>query len=232
MAITSLTPEHILKATPLTDQVAAVIKNRILHGELQSGERLVEQQLARSLGVGQNVIREALIALAHLGFVRRVANRGTYVTKLTLRDACKLAEVRAELECLAVRLIGERMLRGSVDWAPFEECLRSMREAAAGNDREKFYECDIQFHRMLWELADNEHLAQSLEQIVVPLFAFFIMLYMRKHGATESFLESVAAHEKVIAILKESGGDAAEAAMRGIVDLAVQHQQGLITEDV
>jgi DNA-binding GntR family transcriptional regulator len=230
MASATAPSGEILKAVPLTEQVTAILKDRILRGDLRSGERIVEQQLARNLGVGQNVIREALIALAHRGFVRRVANRGTYVTKLTLREAHKLGEVRAELECLAVRLITRRMRQDVMNWAPFDEMLECMRKAAESGDREKFYDCDINFHRMLWALADNEHLSQMLEQIVVPLFAFFIMLYMRQNGATESLVESVAAHEKLISALKHSGGEAAVEAMREIVDLSLKHQQGLIAE--
>ena len=83
-------------------------KEQIFNGDLRPGERVVEQKFARQFGVGQNAIREALIELAHLGFVRRVPTKGTYVTKVTPEDAVKIARVRRALEGLAIELILER----------------------------------------------------------------------------------------------------------------------------
>ncbi len=222
-------PPLLVKPVALTDQVGDLIKSRILRGDLKPGERLVEQQLAKSLQVGQNVVREALIDLAHHGFVRRIANRGTYVTELSLTEARKLAEVRMNLESLAVELIARRAEVEPLDWKPLEELLARMRNAAAAGDRESFYDADLKFHQRLWSLADNEYLAQLLEQIVVPLFAFFIMLYMRKTNVAEKLLDAVQAHEKVLADLKTSGAKAGAAAMRELVDLSLQHQKGLIS---
>ena len=230
MSTASPTPVELVRAVSLTEQIAANIRTRILKGELRPGERLVEQQLAKALGVGQNAVREALFDLAHRGFVRRVVNRGTYVTSLTFEEASKLAEVRGALEALAIDLVRRRANSESIDWAPLEKLLEAMRHAAHAGDREAFYRADLSWHHELWRLADNEHLYQSLEQVVVPLFAFFIMLYMRRDNATESFLEAVDAHQKVVDGLKTTGGDAAAGAMRELVDLALKHQQGLIAQ--
>ena len=222
-------PAELIRAVSLTEQVAGNIRMRILKGELRPGERLVEQQLAKALGVGQNAVREALIDLAHHGFVRRVVNRGTYVTSLTFEEASKLAEVRGALETLAIELVQRRAARESIDWVPLEGLLEEMRQAAHAGDREEFYRADLSWHHELWRLAGNEHLYQLLEQVVVPLFAFFIMLYMRRDNATESFLEAVDAHQKVVNGLKTTGS-AAAGAMRELVDLALKHQQGLIAQ--
>lgn len=224
------TPVELVRAVSLTGQIAANIRARILRGELRPGERLVEQQLAKALGVGQNAVREALFDLAHHGFVRRVVNRGTYVTSLTFEEASKLAEVRGALEALAIDLVRRRAAGEPIDWVPLENLLEEMRQAAHAGDREAFYGADLSWHRELWRLAGNEHLYQLLEQVVVPLFAFFIMLYMRRDNAAESFLEAVDAHRKVLDGLKATGGDAAVGAMRELVDLALKHQQGLIAQ--
>lgn len=220
----------LLRPAPLTEQVAANIRARILKGELRPGERLVEQQLAKSLGVGQNAVREALIDLAHGGFVRRLANRGTYVTELTLEEARKMAEVRGALEGLAVELVAQRYARTPFDLGELDTPLAGMRSAAVANDREQFYACDLCFHQALWKLSGNEHLEQAAEQIVVPLFAFFIMLYMRTGSASGSFLEAVEAHEQVVRDIRSSGAGRARQSMEELVDLALKHQQGLMPD--
>lgn len=219
----------VLRPLTLTQQVAKLIRNRIVSGELPPGERIVEQTLAKSLGVGQNVVREALIELSHRGFVRRLTNRGTYVTKLSIGEAKKIAEVRGVLEGLAVEQVCERFKRREISLAPLHAALEKMRLAAKEGDREQFYDHDLSFHEQLWSLADNEYLSQMLEQVVVPLFASFIVLYMRRDGAVASFLEAVEAHKRVLTEIEKSGKDAARKAMRDLVDLSVKHQRGLIS---
>jgi DNA-binding GntR family transcriptional regulator len=50
-----------------------------------------------------------------------------------------------------------------------------MRIAAEAGDFERFYQADLEFHRVLWQLSQNRYLASCLETLVVPLFAFFLI---------------------------------------------------------
>src|ERR1035438_9918942 len=50
-----------------------------------------------------------------------------------------------------------------------------MKTAAETSDLERFYQNDLEFHRTLWRLSGNRYLASSLETLVVPLFAFFLI---------------------------------------------------------
>ena len=111
--------------------------------------------------------------MAHQGFVKRVANRATYVTQMSLEEAQKLSVVREALESMAVEIASRRFAAGEVDAAKLETALEKMRAAAEQLDRVLFYEYDIAFHRELWRLTGNEHLEQALEQVVAPLFACF-----------------------------------------------------------
>ena len=69
-------------------------------------EQIVEGKLAQQLGVGQGLIREALIELEHQGFVQRTPFAGTQVTELSIEDAQHIYELRIELEPLAFFLAG------------------------------------------------------------------------------------------------------------------------------
>src|SRR5438552_18043613 len=89
-------------------RVVALLKEAILSGTIQSGEPIVEAKLAQQFGVGQGLIREALIELEHHGFVQRTPFTGTTVTTLTLEDAQQIFEVRIELEPLAFHLAAVR----------------------------------------------------------------------------------------------------------------------------
>ena len=88
------------KIEPLSKKtrVVTLIREAILSGAIQGGEQIVEAKLAQQLGVGQGLIREALIELEHHGFVQRTPFSGTTVSMLTLEDAQQIFEIRIELE--------------------------------------------------------------------------------------------------------------------------------------
>lgn len=219
----------IVRPVRLTDQVTNVIKQMIFAGELNPGDRVVEQKIARDLGVGQNAVREALISLSHMGFVRRVPNVGTYITELSRADAEKISLVRTSLESLVIDLVAKRLQKENLNLSGCEDLLRRMREAVARGDLATFYDCDLQLHRMLWALADNVYLSQLLEQIVVPLFAFFVMLTNPSEKATH-FLEAVKHHENVVKALSSQSPQRAHAAFCDLMTLSLRQQKEIIGE--
>jgi len=146
------------------------------------------------------------------GFVTRVTNRGTFVTQLSKEDISQILRVRAELEGLAAELLEQRATESDV--AALKAIVDEMRTAAANNDLERFYRCDLQFHRTIWSLSGNRHLVKALDLTVVPLFAFFIM--KNPSDSVEALLESVEWHSRIVKAIA-SGHDARrcmEAALR------------------
>lgn len=157
----------------LKDRVSELIKSAILSGQLDAGDRIVEMKLASDLGVGTTAVREALFELEAQGFVTRVTNKGTFVTQLSKEDVTEILTVRRELEGLAVQLLEQRATEENV--TSLRGIVEEMRQLARKNDLENFYRADLDFHRTIWSLAGNRHLAKVLDLTIVPLFAFFIM---------------------------------------------------------
>src|SRR5215475_15259271 len=90
-------------------RVVTLLRDAIISGAIRSGEQIVEGKIAQEFGVGQGLIREALIELEHQGFVQRTPFSGTQVPKLTVEDAQHIFEIRIELEPLAVFLAGPNL---------------------------------------------------------------------------------------------------------------------------
>src|SRR5262245_54567021 len=90
-------------------RVVTLLRDAILSGTIKGGEPIVEAKLAQQFGVGQGLVREALIELEHHGFVQRTPFTGTTVTTLTLEDAQKIFEIRIELEPVAFSLAARRV---------------------------------------------------------------------------------------------------------------------------
>jgi DNA-binding GntR family transcriptional regulator len=75
----------------------------IFHGKLRAGQHLVTRELAERFGVSHTPIREALIALAGIGVIDLLPNRGAVARRVTPEEVREICHVRRALECEAVR---------------------------------------------------------------------------------------------------------------------------------
>src|SRR5919201_5939750 len=72
----------------------AALRQAILSGDVAPGQRLVEEELAGTLGVTRASLRAALFDLAAEGLVERIPNRGARVRPVTLDEAVAITECR------------------------------------------------------------------------------------------------------------------------------------------
>ena len=180
------------------DQIVVAVKNAILAGKLESGDPIVESRIAQQLAVGTPLVREALIELEHQGFVQKIPFKGTVVTKLSREDVDNIFRLRAELEALAVEWAKDTVT--DEDIAQLNLFTERMKEGAAALNLPLFYENDLAFHRKIWEMAGNPYLADALEKVVVPLFAFFVMKNVRERV---NYLDSAAKHAEINQLLQQ-----------------------------
>lgn len=183
-----------LRRVVLKDRVSELIKDAILSGKLEPGDRIVEMKLAADLGVATTSVREALFELESQGFVTRVTNKGTFVTQLSKDDIAQILGVRHELEGMAADLAAKRV--STDDVTELRVLVSAMEEAARTVDMKQFYKADVAYHRKIWTLTGNRHLLKALDTTVGPLFAFFIMRNPGK--SVEELLESVAWHGRIV----------------------------------
>ncbi|MGE0452593.1 MAG: GntR family transcriptional regulator [Vicinamibacteria bacterium] len=184
------------------DRVVAAIREAIVSGRMQPGDPIVEIQVARQLGVSQPLVREALLALEHQGFVQRRAYRGTSVTKLSEEDIAQIQAMRAELEGLAVLWARERVTQAQA--AELRAYVDGMQQAAARGDLTAFNDNDLAFHRGVWQLSANQYLVDCLERAVVPLLTFF---YLRSGRIGELHVRSVEEHRAILQALTDRTTD-------------------------
>ena len=177
---------------------AQAIREAIISGELRGGDRIIELKWATRLGIGQPTLREALHELEHQGLLSKLQQRGTYVTQLSPEDYRLIQEVHIPLEAIAIGKAAENM----TDEA--EKELTAIVNAMAGkgmddSDVKNFHDCDVAFHRRIWELAGNEYLRNTLETITFRLFVFSVV--GRWPGNPSALSERLAAVQEHLAIL-------------------------------
>src|ERR1700751_5753528 len=162
-----------IEAITLTERVITALKNAFFSGLLKPGEVIVERQIAREMNVGTPVGREALISLKHEGFVRRVKNKGSFITAFDPDEVRALYTLRIELETLALQWA--RPLVTPADLDELKRLVDRLVEAGERNDRREFLERDFEFHRFCWKLSGNAFLAETLERLMAPLFTFVVL---------------------------------------------------------
>ncbi len=166
MAAQSITDNRILHRVSVGDQVAAVLRQRILNGELHPGTQLQEVPLAASLGVSRNTMREGFRVLASEGLLTRNIHRGVTVAQLSLSDVREIYALRRMLEQSAVKAAKNlhketlEQLRMLVD-----------RYEAAGSagDWIEAVGWDLQFHALLVRSLDNGRLEHFYQKILSEL---------------------------------------------------------------
>jgi len=168
-----------VNAAPLWQQVAAAVRRAIQAGQLRPGDRVVEAQLARQLGISRNPIREALRQLQQQGILEYRPNAGTVVTRVSAADAQMAVEMRAFLEARAVRLL--RAAGVAAAFAGLEAIVEQMRALPAGASLARIEALDSQFHDALITAANSAMLRRIWE--TVDPYTWMIMLAWQRRPA-------------------------------------------------
>lgn len=166
-------PQGRLSLLTAPQAAAQALREAIISGELKGGDRILEQKWSMRLGIGQPTLREAMRELEHQGLLRKTHQRGTYVTELSVDDYRRILEVRIPLEAVAIGRAARNLTNKSEK--ELDAIVKAMGETGSANDVRSFHDCDVSFHRKIWEIADNAYLQTALETITFRLFVFSII---------------------------------------------------------
>jgi DNA-binding GntR family transcriptional regulator len=159
---------EILKSQSLTTLLKAEIERMILDGSFAAGERINENALATRLGVSRGPVREACRALAELGLVELIPNRGVFIRRIERREAEQLYDVRAGLFGLAARLLARSATVAQL--AELDGLLDRMDAAAQSLD--DYYPLNLRLHDCIIDFTGNERLITAYRQLVKELHLF------------------------------------------------------------
>lgn len=143
-----------LEQESLSDRAYEAIRSSIVSGRFEPGERLIEDDLAKDLGVSRAPIRETFRKLANEQLVVEWPRHGTYVREFTAKDFVDTYNLLSAMESLAVRLI----VRNKISLDPLKGIVDEMVEATKVGDLPRVVEIELEFHRELCSRADNPHL--------------------------------------------------------------------------
>ncbi|MFN0181280.1 MAG: GntR family transcriptional regulator [Gemmatimonadales bacterium] len=186
-----------LQRSTTADQAAALLRQRILAGELPPGTPLREIPLSRSLGISRNTVREALRQLANEGLVRHSAHRGAVVTALSDHDITSIFEARRALELAATQALGGRKAEAGRALSRHADQLDA---AVRARDPRGAVDADMAFHAALVDQLGSERLSAFYRKLLREL-RLGLVLVDRRRGDNEQ----LAAEHRALARLVARG---------------------------
>lgn len=194
---TAVTPRSLLR-----DDVYQALRDAIVDGTFEPGERLRDQELEAWLGVSRTPIREALLRLARVGLVSAKPGRATIVTPATGKSITDAQQIAASMHDLATRLAGPSVTPESL--AAMEAANADFARALEGGDVEGALRSDDAFHGVLTGLSGNAMIDDVLEQ-ATPL----IRRAERQRFGSLAGRDSVEQHRAIVQSLRDGDVDGA-----------------------
>lgn len=189
----------------LSEEVLHSLREAIIVGVYQPGERMVEREVAQNLGVSQGPVREAFRKLEAEGLVQTFPHHGTYVVKLSEDDMLEILEVRTALERLAAQTIMSS--DGDIGLTPLFDLYHQMLEAAGRGDHQAHIEFDLAFHRKICELSGNRRL---VEVWMLMSGQFRLTLAVQSKAIPHALMEIAESHEALLNALVSKDMEALE----------------------
>lgn len=186
----------------------AALRQAILSGDVAPGQRLVEEELAGTLGVTRQSLRAALLDLTTEGLVERIPNRGARVRVISTEEAVAITECRMVLEALCAAKAAERIT--DEEAAQLRELAGNLNRAVADRSPLKYSELNRELHRRVGVISRQAVAVSLLERLHAQIVRHQFQLALRP-GRPET---SLAEHLAILNAIADRRPDDAEQATR------------------
>jgi DNA-binding GntR family transcriptional regulator len=145
----------------LSERIHDAVLEAICSGELKSGTRLTQEELAQKFGVSRQPVLQAMMLLRREGFLIEAGRKGVQVAPLDMQQVRNLYVVRAALDGAAARLAAANYTR---ELAYRGRLLLDVgRRAAASSNVPASIEADIDFHLFVYEASGNPLIGETAQ---------------------------------------------------------------------
>ncbi len=196
------------KPRPVGDMAYTSLKEAIVRGDLQPGQRLVESTLSAQMRISRIPIREAMKKLEQDDLVERSDTRGFIVKNPSREEIEETFGIRSVLESYAAALATERM--NAVTIGKLEETLEAYRQALKKKDIATMMQLNGQMDEIIFTASGSKKLYS-----LIGNFRDFISRYRKALLTCLDYAAiSLADHEKIVEAMKEGDAEKVEKLVR------------------
>jgi DNA-binding GntR family transcriptional regulator len=182
------------KRQSLGQMVADVLRNAIFTGRFRPGDKIAQALIAQEMDVSQTTVRDALASLEYEGLLKRNANQGAVVTRLSRDDIDEIISLRITLEVMAIRRVIRQATSEQLE--QLEENIHEMRgSCGAGHVAES----DLKFHELLVRFANHQRLYSCWQTLLGQLRFLMISHNLRDRRSLKRTIQN---HRELLSLIK------------------------------
>jgi DNA-binding GntR family transcriptional regulator len=207
----------------LHTEVTSQLRDLIVQGHFQPGEKINEVRLGFDLGVSRTPLREAIRTLGSEGLLELVPNRGAIVRSFSLQDVLDMIEALSIIEQGCAVLACERA--SDSELRRFDERNKAMIEAYEARDRLHYFQINQDLHAMIVALARNS----TVKAIHSDLQAKLKRIRFLGNDEPNVWARAVADHNEISEALQRRDGAAITAVLDAHKTLTINRIRNSVT---
>jgi len=204
-----------LRTVSVVDAAADALRQMILDGVLEPGERLRETDFSRRLGIARHTFRAATQILIGEGLLRRSPNRGVQLAVLEPEDISDIFRLRSALELEAVR----EVVRAGEPIPAAEEAVARLNALPASAPWRSVVDADMDFHRAIIDAAASERMTRAYASVQSEILLCMAQLKPHYDHPDEVAQE----HRDLLEPLVDGNPELAEQRFRAHLDEATEN---------
>ena len=182
---------------PVNQQVYRTLRRAIITCQVLPGILLSEKDISTQFNVSRQPVREAFIKLAEAGLVKILPQRGTFVTKISVKKVIDGQFIREAVECAIIKRAAQEI--SDADLLLLEKNLKEQIDANKRKDIRYFLEKDDEFHQILMNVVDCPMAWETVENIKAMMDRVRY-LTLEDISPPEDLVKQ---HEKIVIALKK-----------------------------
>jgi len=205
----------------VTGSALQFLREKIITGELKSGQKLNETSLSIKLGISRPPLREAFRILEKDHMVLNIPRKGTYVTELSVKNFEELSQIREMIECYAIDLLKASNIKNLPKVTLALNRALSLPVPLNSVDPEQLLnriKVILNFHNSLVESSGNSRLANIYNSISFNL-ARYQFIYFYISGAAQHSLDD---HKRIFESISSGNYDQAKEELRKHIHYTVE----------
>lgn len=193
-----------VKHMDLSEKVYSTLKNMILKGELQSGEKLNQEKLAQKLGVSRTPLLSAFSKLEKEILIEIIPRRGAFVKKLNYNEFLELYDIRARLEPLGAYEAAKNTTTYEIK--KLSKILDDFKKNITKYSSSNIGNIDYDFHMAIMKMSKNNLLFKMIS-------SYNIIILSNLEGLLKDPHQSLEEHITIYNAIKEHNADLADKMM-------------------
>jgi len=187
----------------LSQKAYRILKRAIVRGDLTPNSKLLLNEIAKSLGISNTPIREAVNKLASEGLVKIIPNKGIIVKEVNINDFQEILQIRSFLDGLIAKIASKKITDEEID--EMMGVIHEMEYAVKKDDRLNYNDLDIQFHDFLLNITGNNKLKEIYNNLMNQSNKF----RLRTLKISDRMGKSLKEHREIALKIKERNPDEA-----------------------